>query len=73
MGYYKVTIHLISGKKFEGIREYQESPPQNLRMQIWDKASQVPNRREIDHIDIVPLEPTDKEVVAQRLKDMGDF
>ena len=65
MGYYKIRINFIDRRPMEGIRRYNEDEPLHmLRIRIWNQASEKLERRCIDHIDIIPLAPSDPEVVA---------
>ena len=74
MGYYKIRINFIDRKPMEGIRRYDfDEPLHMLRIRIWNQASEKVPRRLIDHIDIIPLPPSDPEVVKFILNEMGDF
>lgn len=64
MAYYKIRINFIDRKPMEGVRRYDDDEPLHLlRIRIWNQASEKVERRLIDTIDIIPLAPSDPEVV----------
>ena len=64
MSHYKIRINFIDRKPMEGIRKYNDDEPLHiLRIRILNQASEKVERRFIDHFDIIPLSPSDPEVI----------